>query len=148
MTAEQTDFLSAALRHVRDAEHLLESDEHASPDQAWHLAGFAHECARKALLQDGWVARMLGHDFDDASEQVIDVAIALDSRANRLPLRDWARRYPTIAEWKAEHRYERTGASRALRREVVGLVTQGRQAVDASVLALFLEGTLMIESLR
>ncbi len=48
-----SDFVSAALRHTRDAEHLVAHGEHASRDQAWHLAGFAHECARKSLIREG-----------------------------------------------------------------------------------------------
>lgn len=46
MTANGTSgrLISAALRHVRDAEQLLTS----SPDQAWHLADFGPECIRKS----------------------------------------------------------------------------------------------------
>ena len=40
------DLVSAALRHARDAEWLA----HRSPDQAYHLAGYAPECARKATV--------------------------------------------------------------------------------------------------
>jgi hypothetical protein len=142
------DFLSAALRHIRDAEHLAEPGDHASPDQAWHLAGFAHECARKALLRDSWVPKLLGHDFDSSSERTVEIAIALDPRASRFPVRDWANRYPAVAAWMPDHRYERTGTSRAKHRMVGDLVAQGRKAVDASVFALFLDGSLALESLR
>jgi hypothetical protein len=46
------DLLSAALRHVRDAEHLATPNHSGySPDQAHHLAGFGPECAQKATLQ-------------------------------------------------------------------------------------------------
>lgn len=148
MTAKGPDFVSAALRHIRDAEHILEPGTHSSPDQAWHLAGFAHECARKAFISESWIPKLLGHDFDSAGERIAEIAIALDPRAGRFPVRDWAKRYPAIASWRAEHRYEATGSSRALGRKVEDLVAQGREAVDACLVALFLEGSLSVESLR
>lgn len=143
------DFASAALRHLCDAEHLLDHASYQSRDQAWHLAGFAHECARKALLREGWVPRQLGHDFNAAVEVVVEVAVALDPRSSRFPIADWSRRYPAIATWNPEHRYDRTGVvDQPPRRPVSDLVGQARAAVDACLVALFLDGTLAIESLR
>src|SRR5579872_5716847 len=142
------DFASAALRHIRDAEHMLTGGANTSRDQAWHLAGFAHECARKACISEGWIPRLLGHDFSAANEQVVEVAISLDPRAGRLPLRAWATRFPAISSWRVEHRYDRTGAAdRAADRDLDGLVRQGRAAVDACILALFLDGSLEMESI-
>jgi hypothetical protein len=142
------DFASAALRHIRDAEHLLAGEVIRSRDQAWHLAGFAHECARKACVKDGWIPKLLGHDFSDASERVVDVAISLDPRASRLPVRGWATNFPAVTAWRVEHRYDRTGAvDAATDRDLEGLVRQGRAAVDACVLALFLDGALEVESI-
>jgi hypothetical protein len=148
--SSEPDFASAALRHVRDAEHLIETGAHTSRDQAWHLAGFAHECARKAYIQtacDSWVPKMLGHDFDHAGDLVLEIAVALEPRAGRFPMNDWAKRYPAIRGWGPEHRYERTGTC-DIGRRVDDLVAQAREAVDACVVALFLDGTLAIESLR
>ncbi len=143
------DFASAALRHVRDAEHLIARGPSASRDQAWHLAGFAHECARKACIDAGWVPKLLGHGFTNADEQVVDIAIALDPRAGRFPVRRWATRYPAISVWRADHRYERTGASDDHGdRHIEDLVTQGRDAVGVCILALFLDGSLALESVR
>lgn len=140
------DHASAALRHARDAEHLLEAGASHSPDQAWHLAGFAHECARKACLRDAWLARLLGHDFSGAGEQVIELAIALDPRAGRFPVRDWTTRHPLSRDWRADHRYERTGA--AAQRDVAGLVAEARRAVDVVIVSLLTEGSLDGGSLR
>lgn len=144
------DFASAALRHIRDAEHLVASDQHRSLDQAWHLAGFAHECARKAFLEGGWVPKLLGHDFTRANEEVLDIAIALDPRAGRYPVRDWTTRYASIERWHPNHRYERTGTaeSGSLGRPVETLVTEGRRAVDECLFTLFLDGRLDMESVR
>lgn len=140
------DFVSAALRHARDAEHLLSPSPGSSPDQAWHLAGFAHECARKACLADGWVAKVLGHDFDAASETTLELATALDPRVSRYPIRNWRVQYPRIAEWSPNHRYERTG-SRPDDVPTRELVKQARTAVDTMVVALFLDGRLEPASL-
>jgi hypothetical protein len=138
-----SDFASAALRHIRDAEHLLTGGANSSRDQAWHLAGFAHECARKAFIGNGWIPKLLGHKFSDANEQIVEIAISLDPRAGRFPVRRWADRYPAIAAWRVEHRYERTGASDdADDRNIEDLVSQGREAVDSCILALFLDGSL------
>ncbi|MBK8260828.1 MAG: hypothetical protein IPK80_05755 [Nannocystis sp.] len=145
MSAAEQDFASAAMRHIRDAEALLQS----SRDQAWHLAGFAHECARKACIEDGWVPKVLGHDFSNASDRVVDFAIALDARVGRFPVRAWTSRAPIVAVWHPNHRYERTGtAAHKAGRDVDELVSQGREAVDECILALFLNGALKEESLR
>ena len=143
------DFASAALRHVRDAENLIVPGPIVSRDQAWHLAGFAHECARKACIDTGWVPKLLGHGFSNADEQGVDIAIALDPRAGRFPIRNWTARYPAISVWRADHRYERTGASdKQEGRHIEDLVTQGRDAVGVCILALFLDGSLAMESVR
>ena len=149
MADSGSDFASAALRHMRDAEHLIADEMHVSRDQAWHLAGFAHECARKACIRDGWVPKLLGHDFSNASDEVVELAIALDPRAGRLPVRQWASRYPAITAWRPDHRYERTGtAEKDKERNIEDLVKQGREAVDACIVALFLDGSLAMESIR
>jgi hypothetical protein len=149
MVDPDPDFASAALRHIRDAEHLTVSEEHRSLDQAWHLAGFAHECARKACLDGDWVHRLLGHDFTPANEEVIDIAIALDPRAGRYPVRDWPTRYTSIERWNPNHRYERTGTAELEGlRKIDALVSEGRRAVDECLLELFLDGRLDMESVR
>jgi hypothetical protein len=149
MRLEDPDFASAAVRHLRDAEHLAEAGAPCSPDQAWHLAGFAHECARKAYLHDGWIPKLLGHEFHSAGERILELAQALDPRASRFPVGAWAQRYPMITAWRPDHRYERTGATaRNQERDLATLLVEARTAVDACIVALFLDGALAIESLR
>lgn len=148
MTVPEFDFASAALRHIRHAEQLLASATHGSRDQAWHLAGFAHECARKACVESGWVPKLVGHDFSTASDAVVDVAITLDPRAGRFPVRLWAARYPAISSWRPDHRYERTGTIDLKgERNLSAIVAQGRAAVDDCIVALILDGSLASESL-
>ena len=92
---------------------------------------------------------MLGHDFDNSGERIMEMAIALEPRAGRFPVSEWGKRYPAIVPWRPDHRYDRTGSSASDQsRDVESLVRQGREAVDACIVALFLAGTLTIESLR
>jgi hypothetical protein len=104
-TDRATDLISAALRHVRDAEGLLKT----SPDQSWHLAGFGPECARKACLQIEWLDKVMGHDLTNLSDEILEVALALDTRAGQYEVRDLAARFPELKSWRVESRYERTG---------------------------------------
>lgn len=148
MPHPKPDFASASLRHIRDAEFLLNAHIGESPDQAWHLAGFAHECARKACLSEGWVPKLLGHDFSAVGELVVELAVSLDPAAGRFPVRQWAETHPAVKSWRPDHRYEATGtAATCVDRSISDLVGQGRSGVDACVLALYLEGALSDESL-
>lgn len=141
MARDSSALVSAALRHVRDAEHLLDShDGYASPDQTYHLAGFGPECARKAALSVDWFDKAIGHRYDREAERALEVAIALDPRATRYRLDGWARRYPCLGEWTELTRYESTGvrdvdAARAI-------IIEARSCVDELVMALWLDGRL------
>ena len=86
MTEPQLTLLSAALRHTRDARALLAS----SPDQAWHLAGFGPECARKAALSERWADHAMSHQLGAPAEGVLEMAIAMDAHAVRYRLEGWA----------------------------------------------------------
>lgn len=105
LSSRSTDLVSAALRHVEDAESLLAN----SPDQGWHLAGFGPECARKACLAEDWLDKLLGHDLAAVSDEILDLALALDVTAARYALRGLARNRPTLARWSVESRYDPTG---------------------------------------
>ena len=73
MSKEQIAFVQAARRHVNDARALLA----ASPLQAYHLAGFGPECARKAVPGVATLAKQLGHTID-ADEALATLFAALD----------------------------------------------------------------------
>lgn len=140
------DFLSAALRHTRDAERMQSDANALSLDQAWHLGGVAIECARKAGIQSEWFWKLLGHSFSTTAEEIVELAIALDPASSRRPLRAWSTTYPAVRDWSSEHRYERTGTRNA--KSVEQLVQQSRKASSSISVALILDGTLKTEALR
>lgn len=104
-----SDLASAALRHVRDAEHLLAEGDHQSVDQAYHLAGFGPECIRKAALSARWGDKIIGHDFSTDGEALLDVLVSLDPHGVRAGAGDFSRRFPKLARWDVNRRYARTG---------------------------------------
>lgn len=142
LAARKADFISAALRHTRDAEDLLQ----VSPDQAVHLAGFGPECARKACLSLPWADRLLGHQLDDLGELLVAAVASLDVEAHRYHITDWPRRYQALARWRPECRYQRTGTTTA--EQARGLVGEARTVVDALVVALWCDGRLSAEALQ
>jgi hypothetical protein len=137
-------FLSAALRHVRDAEYLQLKSANTSVDQAWHLAGLGIECARKAGVEINWFWKLVGHSFSDQAEAIVDLAIALDPAASRLPIANWRTDYPTIKLWSSEHRYDKSGTHQPA--AVLQLVVESRLACRKMSLALLLDGTVNSEA--
>jgi hypothetical protein len=139
---QQLDRLSAALRHVRDAELLLASpDPDRSAEGAWYLAGYGPECVRKATLDDDWLDKAIGHGVVGASEVALDFALAHDPRARRYDVHRFGHRYPALASWKSEDRYDRTGVRKDAD-EVEALVSDARRAVDDTVFALWADGRI------
>jgi hypothetical protein len=137
LSSRAQGLVSAALRHVRDAERLLSGGDAASPDQAFHLAGFGPECARKAALSAPAFDQALGHDFGDLGERVLDFAAALDPVAHRYAIADYKARFPALAKWSVSCRYDRTGKHAA---DAAALVIEARRCVDELVLALWMDG--------
>lgn len=140
VSTERRQKISAALRHVRDAEHLLGcASGYASPEQAYHLAGLGPECARKATISDSWLDKVIGHGVTPWADEILDFATALDPHAHRYDIRDFVLRYPELVGWSIESRYAETGknASRA-----VSVCREAREVVDAIVIALWADGRL------
>lgn len=133
----RTDLLSAALRHVRDAQYLAGS----SPDQAFHLAGFGPECARKATLPKATYDKAIGHGVGGTSELALGVALSLDARAHRYGLVGWATRYPALAAWTEMARYDKTGDHE----EVARLLQEAREVVDRIAFARWADGLVPSE---
>lgn len=135
--------LSAAVRHVRTAEHLSSVDPpERSPDQAFHLAGFGPECARKATLPRSTYNRAIGHGVTGASESALRVALVLDPFARRYDLEEWAPRYPALAGWNERARYEPTGCR--TQQEADSVVREAREIVDRISFALWADGRIPV----
>lgn len=85
LSPDAAAFVSAALRHIGDAEYLLAAGAgHGSPDQAFHLAGFAPECIRKGILALRWLDKAIGHGADASSADLLDFAVAIDPAGREL----------------------------------------------------------------
>lgn len=142
LTKEAAALLSAALRHVRDAEHLATAATAGfSLDQARHLAGFGPECARKAILSERGFDKLIGHTFNDTA---LELALSLDPVALRYEPREWAKRYPTLARWSEQCRYDATGAAAKVEPQVRALLVEARDAVDDIVLRLWADGRFSV----
>ncbi|HMV65291.1 MAG TPA: hypothetical protein PKA64_00475 [Myxococcota bacterium] len=136
MNPGQRALLSAALRHARDAEALLPT----SPDQAWHLAGFAPECARKACLTERWADRILGHAMDRQAEDLVRLAVALDARARRQGLDARLAAAPALQRWSPNDRYRTTGTTTAA--DARDLCDEARQILLEVTSGLWADGVL------
>lgn len=131
--------VSAALRHVRDAENLFCESPSRSVDQAWHLAGFGPECIRKACLTEPWADMALGHALGESVEVSLDFALSLDPRAWRLGLANW-RGTGLLNRWNPQDRYVATGT--AVESDVSELLLLSRSKVDSVVATMWASGLL------
>jgi hypothetical protein len=138
LPTKAVDLLSAALRHVRDAEHLIDAGGHASLDQAYHLAAFGPECARKACLSVRWVDKEIGHGAAALADEIVELVLAIDPVAHRYDPGSYRARFPELARWAVDSRYARTGTY--ARPQVETLCREARAAVDATVAALWADG--------
>lgn len=141
--------ISAALRHVRDAEHLLEPGPHRSVEQALHLAGFGPECARKACVDEEIADKALGHDIGGADDPTVDLLLALDPSASRYGIDEHTLKLPHRAKhWSVECRYMATGEAERIEKDVAAVVDEARSFVDGCVADLWRDGALPAGSLR
>jgi hypothetical protein len=115
LAEDQRVLLSASVRHQSDAEFLLES----SPDQSWHLAGYATECIRKASLTKEAYRKALGHEQGRDFDALFELVSALDPGALRLRVSGWADEGTRLHEWDEQHRYDARGAHAGQAKELV-----------------------------
>ena len=144
-STQRTPLASAALRHAHDAALLAglapaDGAEALAParrsaDQAWHLAGFAVECAEKATLADTAWHKALGHIDAAAAEDAWAMVAALAPEAPRLPPRPAA-----LQGWSVQARYDQTGSVDPQRAAAAAAAAQ-TFALDA-VAALWIGGQL------
>ena len=138
LSPKAVDLVSAALRHVRDAEHLLDAGPDASVDQAYHLAAFGPECARKAALSLRWPDKEIGHGAAALAEDLVELVVALDPIAHRYDPLSYRARCPELSRWRVDCRYNRTRTCE--RPQAEALCREARDAVDRTVAALWADG--------
>ncbi len=134
----QQGFLESALRHARDARALLATSHH----QAFHLAGFAPECARKAVPGLAAFGKPLGHEVarDDALETLFAALDALGHRYDWEALLRWKTTYPTLGTWNPDVRYK---ADRAVTTsDANNIVDEAEKATLVVLTALWADGVL------
>lgn len=123
LSQKARDLVSAALRHLRDAELLLNAEERSSPDGAFYLAGYAPELVRKATLAEDWLDRAIGHITEAPQRQANDLeeatvpgaaalllATELDPIAHRYAHRNMDAIH--VLNWSTAARYKCTGSYR------------------------------------
>lgn len=130
--------VSAALRHLRVAEHLAVPGPTRSLDDAFYLAGFGPECVQAACLSEDWIAPALGHGFTTDQMRHLQFFLCLDARARRYLSADWGIRHPALNRWAVQSRYARTGSFDA--EEVGKLLDTARTIVDPIVASLWADG--------
>ncbi|MEY3213126.1 MAG: hypothetical protein RIT28_3607, partial [Pseudomonadota bacterium] len=123
----QRPFFSAALRHLRDAETLLDVGPRQSPDQAYHLVGFAVECAKKGGLSVDWADKAMGHSLDLVDPWLEELILAVDAPTRRAPHGLTLDPNGKLSQWRPTVRYDETGKHNA--KEVEGAVREAQAAV-------------------
>lgn len=160
LSSDALTLVAVAQRHLRDAAYLANHQDahpahrdgepvYVSLAQAYHLAGFAPECIRKALLSSRAFDKTLGHRFHpptapQANEDMLAVIMATDPFAARYysPRSSWAQAYPALAAWTENARYDRDADPKFDRERVRALLDSARDAVNGVVLSLWLDGRL------
>ena len=100
-----THFISAASRHWDNSAFLSTHDRH---QEAAYLAGYAAECALKALVEQGGLqGRPFGHSLVNLSGDGLELALLLSPLLRRYPV---GRVTPAgLGQWRETHRYAETG---------------------------------------
>jgi hypothetical protein len=140
LSPEAVDLISAALRHVRDAEHLIDAGPNTSFDQAYHLAAFGPECVRKASLPFRWLDKVIGHGAASLADDLVELVVAIDPIAHRYDPCSYRSRHLALAGWRVDCRYDRTGTKTWDQADA--LCREARVVVDATVAALWADGRL------
>lgn len=140
LSPTQNGLVSAALRHVTDAESLIA----ASPAQALYLAGYGPECARKAALarwnkpDEDRRNKAIGHRFDKPAETALALFCDLDPLASRYTLRGWKATHSSLSEWKEDVRYGRSDS--VTRGKAQQLLSSARELTVDVIAKLWVDG--------
>jgi len=97
-------YLSAASKHLHDAELLLAADR---SDNAAYLSGYVAECAMKGLLQaqHGFMGIGFGHDLPAMSRAAASLAAILSPVATRYMLPSGPDEAALFTSWHPRLRY-------------------------------------------
>lgn len=142
----RSGLVSAALRHVRVAEHLIAEGPERALDEGFHIAGFGPECAQAACLGEEWFGRAIGHGFDAAQAESLRLLLHLDPGARRYLPADWGARCPVLRTWTVQSRYMPTGTFDLTRATTV--TREAREVVGQVVASLWADGLLDEGALR
>lgn len=141
LNEEACNLVSAALRHLRDADTLLHAKEgRSSPDGAYYLAGFAPELVGKATLAERWLDRAIGHVdcyFGGRGLQALSLAHDLDPIAYRYSRLDVGA-YPFLQKWSTNVRYDRTDSIAIS--DANTLLSEASRITDDIILSMWADG--------
>jgi len=102
-----TDFISAASRHWDNSAFLSTHDRH---QEAAYLAGYAAECALKALVEQGGLeGRPFGHSLANLSRDGLELALLLSPLLRRYQVGAVTPNAAGLGQWRETHRYAETG---------------------------------------
>jgi hypothetical protein len=87
----------------------------------------------------------LGHELGGSADPTLEFALALDPIARRYDSLNWSVKYPALAKWNPQCRYEKTGHRK--KADIGAVVKEARSAVTGIVAALWADGRLEGKSL-
>ena len=101
------NFCSAASRHWDNSTFLSNHNRH---QEAAYIAGYAAECALKALIEKGGLrGRPFGHSLVELSGDGLELALLLSPLLRRYEVPPVVAQTSGLAQWRETHRYEETG---------------------------------------
>ncbi len=130
------NYSSAAARHWNESGFLFSAgDEHWQ--EAAYLAGYAAECALKALVDIGSVTgRKFGHDLTALSDPGLEMAVLFNPHLRRLQYDVSATVSSGLPAWSETHRYDKTGEKNTVEYQEIILKATGIARVVLVNLAL------------
>jgi hypothetical protein len=130
------DFYSASSRHWDHSQFL---GDHGRWQEAAYLAGYAAECALKALVeQGGLMGRPFGHSLVQLTGEGLEMALLLNPLLRRYPVEPIATGLPGLGHWSEAHRYEETGFLPEA--DFRQMVTEAHRVVEWILVRLTLDG--------
>ncbi len=101
------NFYSAASRHWDNSIFLSNNNR---PQEAAYLAGYAAECALKALVERGSLpGKDFGHSLANLSQEALELALLLNPLLRRYQVSPIVMPPSGLGQWSETHRYEETG---------------------------------------